>query len=185
MPNPRTPTLLKDLRGTARPDRANPQEPQSPALSVGERPPAWVRGAAARRAWKALIEIAPPGLITQLDAMALGLLVNAFSRYLAALDVVEGRSCGLCGRSLRSARACSSGEAHFPGDPFYTTRTKEGSLMIRRHPAASEATEWHDKIVALLGRFGMDPADRSRVSAGESGPAEDPVESFLGGRRSA
>lgn len=184
MPNPRTPSLLKDLAGTRRRDRDNPAEPSAPAITVGEHPPAWVRGQRARRAWAALIELAPPGLITTLDTMALGLLVNAFGQYLAALDVVEGRACGLCGRSLSSKVACSSGESHYRGDGYYTTRTKEGSLMIRRHPAMASAEAWHDKLSVLLGSFGMRPADRGRVSAAGA-PEADPVEEFLRGRRSA
>lgn len=184
MPNLPKPTVLKGLEGTARPDRVRKDEPQSPNLELGSPPPAWVHGAAARRAWRALIEIAPPGLITQLDAMALGLLVNAFERYLRASDVVEGRACGICGLPVSSKTPCTAAsEPHEPGRPFYSTTTREGSLMIRRHPAASEALEWHDKLVGLLARFGMTAADRTRVGTGSDAPADDPVVAFLGGRR--
>lgn len=215
MPNHPKPTVLKALEGTSRPDRVRSDEPKGVALELGAPPPAWVRGAAARRAWKALVEIAPPGLITQLDAMALGLLVNAFERYLRARDVVDGKACGLCGLPMTSKAPCTAnvayeepaGEAlegqphggalkrrtasgrtvvtlpHEPGRPLYTTTTKEGSLMIRRHPAAAEALEWHEKLVGLLARFGMDPADRTRVGTGTPAGGEDPVSAFLGGRR--
>lgn len=197
MANLPKPTVLKNLEGTARRDRVRADEPRGAVLALGSPPPAWVRGASARRAWKALVEIAPPGLITQLDAMALGLLVNAFERYLRARDVVDGKACGLCGEPMASKRACTApGEwtgpddervyvpaEHEGGRPYYTTTTKEGSLMIRRHPAASEAIEWHEKLVGLLARFGMDPADRTRIGTGSAPAGADPVADFLGGRR--
>jgi P27 family predicted phage terminase small subunit len=158
MANPRTPTPIKALLGTARPDRANPNEPESPALSVGSSPPSWVKSKEARGAWKALIEVAPVGVITQMDALSLGLLVSAFGDWLEARRTLdkEGR--------------------------YYETEGASGR-MVRAHPAvADEADTWR-RAVTLLGKFGMNPSDRSRVSAG--GVTEDPVGSFIDSRRSA
>lgn len=156
MPNNRRPTLVKQLEGTYRPDRANPAEPEAPALTVGSKPPTWVKSADAKRAWAALIEVAPPGLITQMDAMSLGLLVDAFGEWLVARAVIdkEGR--------------------------YYETFGPSGR-MVRVHPAVADEENAWKRTAGMLGKFGMNPSDRSRVSAGKP-ESDDPVGDFLGSR---
>lgn len=156
MPNPRRPTTMKVLAGTYRRDRANEAEPQAPALSVGTRPPTWVKSSQAKRAWAALIEVAPDGLITQMDTLSLGLLVSAFGDWLAARTVIgqEGR--------------------------YYETAGPSGR-MVRAHPAVTDEADAWKRAAAMLAKFGMTPSDRSRVSAGQPDSA-DPVGDFLGSR---
>lgn len=160
MPNPRTPTVLKALRGTTRADRAHPDEPDSPALEVGSNPPAWVKGSDARRAWATLIKIAPRGLITTMDTVALGVLVSSFADWLEARRVVEKE-----GR-------------------YYRTTSKDGAEMIRSHPAVADAAEARRFLRLLLKDFAMTPVDRSRAETGDEHHG-DPTEDFLSGRRSA
>lgn len=153
MNNP-TPKALKALRGTTRADRANPHEPQSPTLQVGTKPPTWVKGGSARRTWRSLIEVAPPGLITQMDTVALGLLVVAFGDWLAARQVLETE-----GR-------------------YYRTVGRDGAEMVRAHPAGDDEADAWRRVRLVLKDFGLDPADRARVSTGSLADA-DPVEAFL------
>lgn len=176
----RKPTALKVLEGTARKDRVRPDEPQPPALELGDRAPAWIKGPRARRAWHDLAPLLrEQGLLTVLDAPALGLLVEAFGDYLEARDVVEGRRCGMCGASMRSPRPCRSGDGHDPGSRYYTTKTETGSVMIRSHPAAAELDGAWRRYTKLLLEFGATPAARSRVSAAAPATAADPAAEFL------
>ena len=59
MPNPPVPTVVKQARGTARPDRANKDEPKPSVLIVGSRPPSWIKGLRRLRAWQDLSRAAP------------------------------------------------------------------------------------------------------------------------------
>lgn len=192
-----TPTALKVLTGTARPDRANPAEPKPPLLEIGDRPPAWITGARAKRAWTSLAPLLrEQGLLTVLDAAALGLMVESFGDYLDARDLLEGKRCGLCGAPMGDRRPCSapasapamevdgkagpSSRRHQAGGRYYTTRTETGSLMVRPHPAAAEKDAAWRRFVKLLIEFGATPAARSRVSA--MVPASvDPAAEFLNG----
>ena len=84
-----TPTALKDIRGTRRRDRETGVEPTPPTMELGVRPPAWVRDARARRAWRYLQALLiAQKLLSDLDAMSLALLVDAFGEEF--LQFVEG-----------------------------------------------------------------------------------------------
>lgn len=192
-----TPTALKALRGTRRPDRESGVEPQPPTIELGTKPPALVRGPRARQAWAAVVELLRPYRVaTDLDAIALGLLVNAYGEYLAATDVIEGRACGQCGMPVKSRRPCTARGsrrdaegnesvvplAHEGGSRYYTTETESGSLMVRAHPAvARQERTWAD-VERLLGKFGMNPAERTRVKPTVAGEV-DPWEEFMRGNR--
>lgn len=125
------------------------------------------------------------GLLTVLDAPALGLLVEAFADYVTAREVVEGKRCGLCGREMRAKRPCPRAidelGNHDAGTRYYTTRTESGSVMIRPHPAAAEKDAAYRRFVKLLVEFGSTPAARARVSAAASESEADPAEEFVRG----
>lgn len=201
MPNYPAPTAIKEARGTARRDRANPAEPKPAELQLGSRPPTWIQGPRRRRAWTDLSELLrDQRLLTVLDAAALALLVDAYGDYLEASDLVTGKACGFCGQPVHSKRACTASAAveilpdeeeraqragrivvtleHEGGARYYTTRTKEGSLMIRPHPAMAIRQDAWKRVVGLLREFGMTPSARTRVSAGEASDA-DPLDEFL------
>lgn len=201
MPNPPVPTSIKEARGTVRRDRANPAEPKPAELQLGSRPPAWIQGPRRRRAWSDLSELLQAQrLLTVLDAAALALLVDAYGDYLEASDLVTGKACGFCGQPVHSKRACTASAAvevlpdeddgqqhvgrivvtleHEGGARYYTTRTKEGSLMIRPHPAMAIRQDAWKRVVGLLREFGMTPSARTRVAASDT-PDADPLEQFL------
>ncbi len=193
------PTSVKELRGTARPDRLNALEPRPPVLEVGTEPPTWLRGARRHRAWRDLSELLTgQRILTVLDTLALAQLVDAYGDYLEASDLIAGIACGLCGLPITSKIDCTAppeidhkGDepviiraGHEPGRRYYTTTTKEGRLMIRPHPAMAARADAWKRVLAMVDRFGMAPAPRARVSATRADD-HDPVEDFLSGRRSA
>ena len=175
------PTVLKQITGTRRRDRDNPAEPQPPVLLPGTRPPSWLRGARRRRAWVELVELlTAQRLLTTLDQAALALLVDAYGDYLEAGDLVAGEACGLCGLPVKSRVPCASPRpGHEGGRRYYTTRTKEGSLMIRPHPAMAIRAEARKAMLAVLDRFGMNPAAKTRVAVIQD-VEDDPMDRLLG-----
>lgn len=189
------PTAMKLLRGTARRDRMNPAEPEAALIVPGTKAPSWLRGARRQRAWAELVGLlVAQRLLTVLDQAALAVLVDAYGDYLEAGDLVAGVACGLCGLPVRSKVPCTSPpefvddrdgephlvrEGHDPGRRYYTTRTKEGSLMIRPHPAMAVRSDAWKRVVAMLDRFGMNPSAKARVSAAPQ-EEEDPMDRLLG-----
>lgn len=192
----RLPANVHELRGTARPDRVNPNAPVPATLEVGSKPPTWLKDVRRKRSWKGLVELLQDQrVLTVMDAASLAMLVDAFGDYLEASDLVAGVACGFCGDPLASKRPCTAAieveaEAdagaertvvrlpHEPGRRYYTTRTKEGSFMIRPHPAMAVRQDAWKRVVGLLGHFGMTPATRAKVTVG--GPAErDPMTELL------
>jgi phage terminase small subunit len=193
------PTSLKLLKGTVRKDRLPAHEAKPDRIELGAAPPAWVKSARARGAWRSLEPLLQQnGLLTVLDAPALGLLVDAFADYVHAREVLDGERCGLCGRPVKSRVPCSapaepptmrlgdrmpgpSSRRHMPGSQYYTTRTESGSLMVRPHPAAAEKDAAWRRFTKMLIEFGSTPAARARVSAAPAGAAIDPAEEFASG----
>lgn len=97
------------------------------------------------------------GVLTQLDAKALELLIEAYTEYrrhCEALDT-EGYT--------------------------YRVETQTGDVMIKAHPAAAMKADAWKRIRAMLAEFGMTPASRSKVNAGGPDKA-DPLEEFLKAR---
>lgn len=182
------PISIHEARGTARPDRINAAAPEPPSLEVGSKPPSWLRGARRRRAWAELVELlTDQRLLTVMDAAALAMLVDAYGDYLEAGDVLTGAACAHCGLTVSSKRPCTAvveledkvvALDHEPGYRYYTTRTQTGALMIRPHPAVTVHEKSWARVVAMLGRFGMDPSSRGKVSAA-SAADRDPMAALL------
>ena len=89
-----------------------------------------------------------------MDTVALGLLVVAFGDWLTARQVLETE-----GR-------------------YYRTVGRDGAEMVRAHPAGDDEADAWRRVRLVLKDFGLDPADRARVSTGSLADA-DPVEAFL------
>ncbi|MBL0220020.1 MAG: phage terminase small subunit P27 family [Myxococcales bacterium] len=53
--------------------------------------------------------------------------------------------------------------------PYYKTKSRDGSEMIRAHPAVADRSDAWRRYRAGLVEFGLTPASRSRVSAVEGG----------------
>lgn len=151
---PRTPTALKDLRRTARADRANAAEPRSDPVTILEP----IRGLSVneRRAWVELSALVNPTRVaTAADLTAFRLMVEAVG-VLADLRA-----------SLRKAK----------GALVYTERTKSGP-QLRQRPEIALIEKYQKLAMYHLARWGLTPADRSRVSALAEPAGPDPDEEF-------
>lgn len=150
-----TPTALKVLAGTARPDRMNPAEPKPPELQVGARPPAWLKDKRARRYWRDLVEVLGRArIIAVTDTTALAILAQAFGAWRHWSDFLEVHG------------------------TTYETATENGSVMYRARPEVAYHKGAEDRLVTMLREFGMTPAARSRVAALDPGHV-DPAEAFI------
>ena len=91
-------------------------------------------------------ELNAEGIISQLDARALELLVEAYTEYRHHCEIldVEGYT--------------------------YRTETQNGDVLIKAHPAAAMKADAWKRIRAMLAEFGMSPATgcdvRDRYSGG-------------------
>jgi P27 family predicted phage terminase small subunit len=95
-------------------------------------------------------ELAQVGVLTQLDAKALELLVEAYDEYRTHCETLENEG--------------------------YTYRTDQG--LIKAHPAAGMKADAWKRIHTMLSAFGMSPASRTKVNmAGED--KDDPLAELL------
>lgn len=135
MPAHRKPTQLKIVSGTAQPCRMNPSEPQPPRAVPA--PPKHL-STLARKHW--------PYICAVLDTMNI----------LTASDALAVEGFAECYAELLTARAeVEKHGTHYEGP----------NGMIRAHPAVAQAADADRRFLAYLARFGLTPADRSRVSA--------------------
>lgn len=158
MPNPRTPSHLKVVRGTERKDRANPAEPKVGIAPFNVRPPAWLElSPLAHRAWHDLVPLLRGmGVLTRADRVALSLLCEALASYVTARQIV--------------AKVGST----------YETSSETGGTMIRAHPVVAMGAESVRFAKTMLGEFGLTPAARSKVSQVGSSK-KDPVQAWMEG----
>ncbi|HFP5150265.1 TPA: phage terminase small subunit P27 family [Escherichia coli] len=137
---------VKDHKKTAKKDEKGlPKIPQH----LGAQGKYWFRRMAE--------ELNAEGIISQLDARALELLVEAYTEYrhhCETLDV-EGYT--------------------------YRTETQSGDVLIKAHPAAAMKADAWKRIRAMLAEFGMSPASRAKVNI--AGPDDvDPLTELLKAR---
>jgi hypothetical protein len=152
---PRKPTAQKALAGTLRGDRANPAEPQGQPIAIPEAPPDLTPFEAA--AWadlKALVD--PMKVATASDVFAFRAMVED-AGMLAALR-----------KSFNDSG----------GDPVYVEDTKAGP-QLRMRPEVQAIPTYRKLLFLHMARWGIDPADRSRVSAlTEEKPKADKLAKF-------
>jgi P27 family predicted phage terminase small subunit len=155
MGRPRTPTRLKVLQGTTRPDRANPGEPKPPPAKAREAAPAWLRPTS--RPWWNRIRplLVQMQVMTGADPVALGLLCDALADYMTARDVI---------RKLGAT---------------YETEGDAGKMLRQRPEVYIAADAWR-RAKLMLTEFGLTPASRAKVSAADVGPT-DPLEAWEAG----
>jgi P27 family predicted phage terminase small subunit len=96
------------------------------------------------------------GVLTTADALALECLCEAYADLLSARTALAKRGASLS----------------------YETKTKEGGVMHRAYPEVAMVSDADRRFVMHLGRFGLTPADRSRVSAHGGGADENPFAAF-------
>jgi P27 family predicted phage terminase small subunit len=158
VPNPRTPSHLKVVRGTERKDRANPAEPTLTVAPSNVRPPAWLElSPLARKAWHDLVPLLRGmGVLTRADRVALSLLCDALASYVTAKEI-----------------ATKEGST-------YETTSETGGTMIRAHPVVAMGAEASRFAKTMLSEFGLTPAARSKVSRVGSGQ-KDPLAAWMDG----
>jgi P27 family predicted phage terminase small subunit len=139
MPAHKTPTSLKALHGTTRRDRLNLNEP-SPERGA---PPAPAHLTDKQReAWgRFAAQLDELGTITVADGTALEGLVYAYTQLVAAQAEIEARGITV------------------------EFRTARGGRSIRQNPAVQIAADAERRLQQWLAKFGLSPADRSRVTA--------------------
>lgn len=153
---PRKPRALKLVLGTDRPDRANARAPSPASVSL----PAPPKGFSARqkRAWKELAALVDPMRIT------------------SSADVVAFREMARCLAMIDQANE----ELEEYGRTDYEMTTEAGTAYRKYSQVETIAT--YQKILdAKLGRFGMTPADREKVSKIGADQADDPLDEFATG----
>lgn len=161
MANPRKPTHLKVVSGTARPDRANPNEPTPPRERPS--PPSHLsdRGKAA---WaEAAVIVDGMGVLTAADPVALEALAEA----LADLRAARASLARPLVLTIETDDGPIEREMAAAGERYYWTMGK-GGPMRRQRPELVDIADADRRLAAWIGRFGMSPADRSRVSAAPS-----------------
>ncbi len=152
----KTPTHLRLVRGNPSKRPINDKEPK-PAKGVPPTPKYFDKRG---KYWfkKIAEELDALGVMSQLDAKALELLVEAYVEYRHHCDVldVEGYT--------------------------YNTTSMTGEKIKKAHPAAVMKADVWKRIRAMLGEFGMTPATRSKVNA-QGIEKEDPMDAFLKKRK--
>jgi P27 family predicted phage terminase small subunit len=154
MARPNVPTVLKVLNGTAQTSRLNKAEPKL-APRIPDAPEHLAPDElAAWRYFAAILE--PMGVVTHADAPALEMLAVTFAHHqrLAA--------------QLRQ------------GALVYESTKPNGDIMLRSRPELAAIGDVGRRVLVLLGRFGLTPADRAKVvSTSDDSPA-DPYAEFGG-----
>lgn len=150
-----TPSHLKLVKGNPGRRPMNEHEPK-PARS---RPsaPAHV-SEKARETWGYVSGLLDRmGILTEIDAVALEVLCEAYADFLAARAVLKAF-----------------------GSNYYETVNEAGSVMHRVHPAVAEVKDADRRIRAWLAEFGMTPSARSRVKVnGENDEGQDPAAAYF------
>lgn len=175
--NPK-PTALHQLEGTARADRQNQNEPKPPSLEVGAEPPTWLRDRRARAYWRELVPmLSGAKMLAQTDTTALVILAKAFGRWRTYEDFLERH-----GETYDSHAAPTASKSASEGEA--PARAAAGPSMLRPRPEVAMRDKAEDRLVFLLGKFGMTPSDRTRVASLPEFVG-DPSEEFLRDRRGA
>ena len=158
MANPRTPTALKVVRGTVRPERANPAEPKPKRMQLNAHPPAWLDlSPLAHKAWHDVARVLRGmGVATTADPLAIGLLCDALAEYVTARAVV--REQGLT----------------------YEAMTAHGDVSVRARPEVAMAADAWRRARLLLNDYGLTAASRPKVSTHTEDSA-DPLAKWMDG----
>ncbi len=152
---PKTPSYLQLVRGNPSKRPINKNEPKPPSGV----PPTPKHLSKQGKYWfkRMADELDEIGVLSQLDAKALELLVEAYVEYRHHCEVLDKEG--------------------------YTYKNQtESGLMIKTHPATIMKADVWKRIRAMLSEFGMTPAARTKVNA-KSPEQDDPLEAFLKKRK--
>ena len=141
---PHVPTALKLLNGTVNTGRQNAHEPHLPPAIPDA--PAHLN-AEELTAWAMFGGLLQPmRVVTQADVTALELLATTY--------VHRAR----LAQALREASQL-----------VYGAKKADGSVMLRTRPELTALADVDRRLLVLLGRFGLTPADRQKVVQMEDG----------------
>jgi P27 family predicted phage terminase small subunit len=96
------------------------------------------------------------GVLSEVDAIALELLSEAYSDYLGARAEIKAF-----------------------GAETYATETANGDKMYRTHPAVAQRNDADRRIRGWLTEFGLTPSARTRVKADGQSEQDDPAASYF------
>lgn len=146
------PTHLKILEGNPGKRPLNLDEPKP--RPVTPTCPSWLTGEA-KREWKRLVpELEALGLLTIVDRGALAVCCQSYGRMVEAEKFLQ--------------RAAKTG---------FMFKTPSGYLQ--QLPQVSIAQKYAQQYRSFLGLFGLSPADRTRLSTGDSADEADEMEQLL------
>lgn len=161
MARPRTPTALKQLRGTDQPCRMNPREPR-PARARPRAPEHL--SDRAKECWGQVCRLLDGmGVLTKADGLALEGLCESYAEMLTARERIRQYK----SPTYRQVTKKQVG-ADKEGNPIF-----EEKIMIRAVPEVAIAADAERRFKSWLASFGLTPADRSRVSGLETPKAND------------
>ena len=150
MGRPPKPTATKKLQGTARPDRAQTNEPKPAAGKTAPPVPSFL-GDEAKKEWRRVAkELHGLGLLTSIDRTALAAYCETYVTWIDAL--AQCRELGMI------------------------VKTSNGNLI--QNPYLSVASQAEKRMRGWLSEFGMTPSSRTRINV-EAADVADPYESFL------
>ena len=150
---PKKPTALKELEGTARPDRTNPNEPK-PAR--GASPPEYLYEDQKRDFLSLAREFNACNLLTVLDAPALAMFCELMSDYRDLKAIIKEKG-------------------------MLVDHVATGGFTVQKlNPVAPQLNKTRDQILTLLREFGATPAARSKVSTVQDiDSGTDPLDDYL------
>src|SRR6476659_7495080 len=154
MPARPTPTALKLLAGNPGKRPLNVEEPK-PMREIPV-PPEELNLKAREKYWEIAPLLMKMGCFTNVDALGLCQLVEAYVEY-------------------REAKA----ELESVGSSYYTVETKDGGHVIRLHPAVTVVRDCDRRIRAWLIEYGKTPAARARLKVESDQRNEDPSEKYF------
>lgn len=156
MPRNRVPTVLANLHGNPSKRRPRDCEPQPPPGTPA--PPAHL-SERARAVWpRAATTLCAMGVLTVADGLGLEGLVEAVA------DLQAARA------SLAAPVKAGRKRVAAGGSPTYVTVGKSGP-MIRARPELALIADADRRVAMWLAKFGLTPADRSRVGGELAPPA--------------
>ena len=164
MPRNRTPTALAELHG--RPDhrRRRTGEPTPPS---GEPIAPAHLSEGARAAWPDLARtLTGMGVLAVSDGLALEHLAEAVA------DARRARG------ALAHAVVVDGAVVAAAGAHTYATTGKNGATMLRARPEAAQLADADRRVALWAARFGLSPADRTRLGRDPGAPPPGGMDSF-------
>ncbi len=152
MANPRKPTDLKLVAGTARKDRSNPNEPLPE--KVAPTCPAHLSDEAKVQWGRLCVELELMGVLTRADGIALEALVRKHCEVVTLAALVDKHG------------------------HLYETKATNGEFALKGNPAVAMLHSAETELRQMRSEFGLSPASRTKVHtvqpSGNKNPAAEP-----------